>query len=52
MKLGFSPDDLYCFTLSIDTAAMDGLDPNSLPVLLDTADWLLNRWTTPVLGRQ
>jgi hypothetical protein len=52
MKLGFSPDDLYCFTLSIDTAAMDGLDPNSLPALLDTAEWRLNRWTTPVLGRQ
>ena len=23
-----------------------------LPALLDTAEWLLNRWTTPVLGRQ
>ncbi len=52
IKLGFCPDDLLCFTLSVDIDAMGGMDPHILPALIDTAEWLLNRWTTPVLGRQ
>lgn len=52
IKLGFCPDDLYCFTLSVDINAMGGIDPNTLSAIIDTVEWLLNRWATPVLGRQ
>jgi len=31
---------------------MDDMDPDTVPALIDAAEWLLNRWTTPVLGRQ
>ena len=52
IKLGFCPDDLFCFTLSVNIDAMDDMDPDTVPALIDAAEWLLNRWTTPVLGRQ
>lgn len=52
IKLGFSPDDLCCFTLAVDIDAMGAMDASTLSALIDAAEWLLNRWTTPILGRQ
>jgi hypothetical protein len=52
IKLGFSPDDLFCFTLSADIEMLDGMEQKTLSDLIDAAEWLLNRWTTPILGRQ
>ncbi|WP_295879724.1 hypothetical protein [uncultured Thiohalocapsa sp.] len=52
IKLGFSPDDLSCFTLSVDIETLGGMEPDTLSALIAAAEWLFNRWTTPILGRQ
>jgi hypothetical protein len=52
IKLGFSPEDLYCMTLALDADAVSGLQVQDVAVLIESAEWLLNRWATPMLGRQ
>jgi hypothetical protein len=52
IKLGFAPEDLYCWTLSFDAEAIDGLTPEDSTNLIEATEWLLNRWATPILGRQ
>lgn len=52
IKLGFSPDDLFCITLAVDSGQANGLDPETTAALIDSAEWLLNRWAIPTLGRQ
>ena len=50
IKVGFSPADLHFFTLHIENA-----DPNrsqNRNERLRSAEWLLNRWANPILGRQ
>jgi len=51
IKVGFSPADLNFLTLHIDsepTTHSDKCDED----LLRSAEWLLNRWAAPILGRQ
>ncbi|WP_041603766.1 hypothetical protein [Thioflavicoccus mobilis] len=52
IKLGFAAEDLYCYTLSFDVGADDGLSPSDGTALIEATEWLLNRWATPILGRQ
>lgn len=52
IKLGFAPDDLFCMTVAIDQSANKDLDQADISQLINSAEWILNRWTTPVLGRQ
>jgi hypothetical protein len=52
IKLGFCPDDLFCMTLAVDVGDTEGLDTDAATALIEAAEWLLNRWATPTLGRQ
>lgn len=52
IKLGFSPEDLFCITLALDADAVAGLQEKDVAILIESAEWLLNRWATPILGRQ
>jgi len=52
IKLGFRPDDLYCYTLSVNLFPEDELTRDELKSLIVSAEWILNRWTTPILGRR
>jgi hypothetical protein len=50
IKMGFSPRDLYFYTLHIDLENGDSSEV-SIKELLRSAEWLLNRWANPILGR-
>ena len=50
IKMGFSPRDLYFYTLHIDSEAGESSEV-SIKELLRSAEWLLNRWANPILGR-
>lgn len=52
IKLGFSPDELYCITLSIKKQRDDVFTFENISALITASEWLLNRWTTPTLGRR
>lgn len=52
IKLGFSPEDLFCVTLYPDGAKIANLKAEDLSHLIESAEWRLNRWATPILGRQ
>lgn len=52
IKLGFSPDDLFCLTLAPTAKTTKELQVNEISALIDASEWLLNRWATPILGRQ
>ena len=52
IKLGFTPEDLYCFTLSFDATSVDELTAEDGIALIEATEWILNRWATPILGRQ
>lgn len=50
IKVGFSPEDLFYFTLYLeDEGGTQNLSENAH--LLRSAEWLLNRWANPILGR-
>ncbi len=51
IKVGFSPADLFFFTLHVedDSETASGIRHEEL---LRSAEWLLNRWANPILGRQ
>jgi hypothetical protein len=51
IKVGFSPRDLYFYTLHIESEAGKGSE-FSCHDLLRSAEWILNRWATPILGRK
>ena len=51
IKVGFSPADLYFYTLHIDMAEYEHADGRHAR-LLRSAEWLLNRWANPILGRK
>jgi hypothetical protein len=52
IKLGFSPRDLYFYTLHIETETEINETTNlRQEELLRSAEWLLNRWANPILGR-
>lgn len=50
IKLGFSPEDLYCYTIHLG-GAEESENLNENANLLRSAEWLLNRWANPILGR-
>jgi hypothetical protein len=51
IKVGFSPADLYFYTLHIEDGG-NGLPDIRHDELLRSAEWLLNRWANPILGRK
>jgi hypothetical protein len=52
LKLGFSPDDLFCITMSVDRKRTANLTSEEIASLIDISEWILNRWSTPILGKQ
>jgi hypothetical protein len=51
IKMGFSPRDLYFYTLHIETEGDENAKVQNKE-LLRSAEWLLNRWANPILGRK
>jgi len=51
IKVGFSPADLYFFTLHIEDEISTHSESRN-ERLLRSVEWLLNRWANPILGRQ
>ena len=51
IKMGFSPRDLYFYTIHIESDANEGAEVSNKE-LLSSAEWLLNRWANPILGRR
>ena len=51
IKVGFSPRDLFFYTIHID---LDDEENSKVrhDELLSSAEWLLNRWANPILGRK
>ena len=51
IKVGFSPSNLYFYTLHIDMENNVGSELRRKELLL-SAEWILNRWANPILGRK
>jgi hypothetical protein len=51
IKVGFSPRDLFFYTLHIETTTDESSSVQQTE-LLRSAEWLLNRWANPILGRR
>lgn len=51
-KAGFSPGELFCYAIPIDTMSTGLKDPQQVQELIETIEWLLNRWSLPSLGKQ
>jgi hypothetical protein len=49
--MGFSPEDLYFSCLPVISDESSGSPLNQPEDAIIVAEWLLNRWATPVLGR-
>lgn len=52
IKLGFSPEDLFCYALCVDRLPEENLSAEELRAVIVSSEWILNRWATPILGRQ
>lgn len=52
VTLGFTPDNLIVWTLRLDSFSETTLDQDALRTVAEAAEWLLNRWHRPVLGRR
>lgn len=52
IKYGFSPEDLFCITLSFNENFVSNLSLDDISALIDSSEWILNRWSTPFLGKQ
>lgn len=53
MTMGFSVDTLTAWTLSLTRLQPDtSIDVNTLRSVAETAEWLLNRWYRPMLGKR
>ncbi len=50
--MGFSPDNLSVWTLGLDAVYSGGENTEVLRKVAETAEWLLNRWHKPLLGRR
>lgn len=50
--MGFSTESLEVWTLNLETALGVSNDPASLRTMAEAAEWLLNRWHRPTLGRR
>jgi hypothetical protein len=50
--MGFSADTLSVWTLNLASLYPDHSDQEALRVVAETAEWLLNRWHRPLLGRR
>ena len=50
VKVGLTPRDIHFFTLHIEgDSELTNSDQDDL---IRSAEWLLNRWSSPLLGRQ
>ena len=49
--MGFSPEDLYFSCLPVASDAGSDWTLKQLEDAIVVAEWLLNRWATPVLGK-
>lgn len=49
---GFSPSELFCYAIAINSSTTSPLSDSQRRVLISTAEWLLNRWSLPTLGRK
>lgn len=49
---GFHPEDLYFYTLEAVQDPDEILDKEKLKNIILSAEFLLNRWSTPILGRR
>jgi len=52
IKLGFRREDLFCYTLTLNKSHANKLTTEELNAVITFSEWILNRWTTPILGRQ
>lgn len=50
--MGFSTESLEVWTLNLETALGVSNDPVNLRIMAEAAEWLLNRWHRPTLGRR
>lgn len=51
IKMRFTPGELFCFT--IEASCHDQrLTKDQEKILIFLSEWLLNRWSTPILGRR
>ncbi len=49
---GFSPGELYCYVIPVDAKSTGLEDEEQIHDLIETVEWLLNRWSLPTLGKQ
>ncbi len=52
LKSGFSPDDLFCYAMAVEPLPDEQLTNNDIGAVIMASEWVLNRWTIPILGRQ
>jgi len=52
VSFGFRPGDLFYFTLSFKAEKDSCLGLPEISSLIIASEWLLNRWSTPTLGRR
>ena len=51
ISFGFCPEDLFCYTISPTNYLEENISQNQIVNLIESAEWILNRWSTPILGR-
>ncbi len=52
ISIGFSPDSLTAWTLNLASVYPKKEDQDALRMVAESAEWLLNRWYRPMLGRR
>ena len=51
-RSGFCPDDLFCYAITLERDSDDQLSADQAQDVIIAAEWVLNRWAIPILGRQ
>lgn len=52
VSMGFNPDSLTVWTLNLSSVYPKKEDQDALRMIAESAEWLLNRWYRPMLGRR
>jgi hypothetical protein len=52
VSMGFTPDSLTAWTLNLTSVYPQKADQDALRMVAESAEWLLNRWYRPMLGRR
>jgi len=52
VAMGYTPAQLVVWTLSLDEIIEEDAPPEKLRLVAEAAEWLLNRWHRPFLGRR